>query len=420
MSFAKKLNGKRPYGAYFQSWSSPWTSNAQTMDLANIKAPINVIFLSFVKPACSYTKGSMTFAGTGLDFSSDFAVVKAAIGILKSKGVIVMLSVGGATYHFDASFNPRAIIDFANDLGVDGIDIDWEPTGGASEAGALGGIINQFKTLYPSGLLSMAAFSVGAYGQGAFAKSQPTGQYTAMCIPGLVSNGHQLDFIALMTYDAGNSFDPTEAFKAYRSYYKGPMLIGAEIPPEAWGGHVITLDKVKAYANFVKTDPNTSNGLFVWSYQKAGQPTCNDIIATAASVLGAPTPVQPPTPQPTPPKPTPPAPTPVPAPTPAPVPVAVAPLNWNPLKSYNVGDIITYNNVNYTCVQAHSTLWKQSTTSPTPTPAPIQDTQNTWKPNTAYKVGDTVKYNNVNYRCLQAHTSIVSWEPVNTPALWQK
>jgi beta-glucanase (GH16 family) len=44
----------------------------------------------------------------------------------------------------------------------------------------------------------------------------------------------------------------------------------------------------------------------------------------------------------------------------------------------------------------------------------------TWAPNTAYAVGQQVTYAGVSYRCLQAHTSIVSWEPPNAPALWQR
>jgi chitinase len=42
-----------------------------------------------------------------------------------------------------------------------------------------------------------------------------------------------------------------------------------------------------------------------------------------------------------------------------------------------------------------------------------------WQPNTAYAVGALVMYNNVEYKCIQAHTSQVGWEPPNVPALWQ-
>src|SRR5215472_2106461 len=42
-----------------------------------------------------------------------------------------------------------------------------------------------------------------------------------------------------------------------------------------------------------------------------------------------------------------------------------------------------------------------------------------WQPNTAYAVGALVMFNNVEYKCIQAHTSQVGWEPPNVPALWQ-
>jgi len=57
-----------------------------------------------------------------------------------------------------------------------------------------------------------------------------------------------------------------------------------------------------------------------------------------------------------------------------------------------------------------------STATPTPTGTGQYPA---WAPNTAYSVGARVSYAGLNYQCLQAHTSIVTWEPPNTPALWQ-
>lgn len=42
-----------------------------------------------------------------------------------------------------------------------------------------------------------------------------------------------------------------------------------------------------------------------------------------------------------------------------------------------------------------------------------------WQPNTFYAVGAQVAFNGVQYSCIQAHTSLVGWEPPNVPALWQ-
>ncbi|MEV7008491.1 M4 family metallopeptidase [Streptosporangium sp. NPDC051022] len=44
----------------------------------------------------------------------------------------------------------------------------------------------------------------------------------------------------------------------------------------------------------------------------------------------------------------------------------------------------------------------------------------TWQEWKQYSAGDTVSYNGVNYRCLQGHTSLPGWEPPNVPALWQR
>ncbi|MEV6983327.1 glycosyl hydrolase family 18 protein [Sphaerisporangium sp. NPDC051017] len=41
-----------------------------------------------------------------------------------------------------------------------------------------------------------------------------------------------------------------------------------------------------------------------------------------------------------------------------------------------------------------------------------------WAPNTWYNAGDIVTYNGVDYRCVQSHTSLVGWEPPIVPALW--
>ncbi|MEO2507925.1 glycosyl hydrolase family 18 protein [Clostridium paraputrificum] len=44
----------------------------------------------------------------------------------------------------------------------------------------------------------------------------------------------------------------------------------------------------------------------------------------------------------------------------------------------------------------------------------------TWAAYVAYKNGDIVSYNESNYVCRQAHTSLPGWEPANVAALWQK
>ncbi|MEV4845427.1 lytic polysaccharide monooxygenase [Micromonospora matsumotoense] len=59
------------------------------------------------------------------------------------------------------------------------------------------------------------------------------------------------------------------------------------------------------------------------------------------------------------------------------------------------------------------------TPGPTPTtPAPSPTVGGTWAAGRSYQVGDLVTYQAVSYRCRQAHTAIPGWEPPYVPALW--
>lgn len=431
-SLQKLLNNQRPLCVYYQSWSANWASDPANLDLTKIPSPINIVILSFVNPSCSYRKGANTWSGTGLDFSSDFGVVKGSIQLLKQKGFIVMIAVGGATYPF-TTFNPQNIADLANDLGVDGVDIDWEPAGGASESAKLGPIISQMRSVLPNALLSLAGFSVGCYGRGEFASAQPGSSNTGMNIDGLQSNGKQLDFINIMSYDASNVYDPLIAFKAYRTYYSGPLLLGCEVPPEAWGGHILTLPEVESYSQCVINDPQL-NGIFVWSYQKPGTPSCMDIIKTANNIL-----------QNKPINPTPfPSPTPTPPPTPVPSPVPTTE-NWVSGKVYTKGQIVLYNGNKYICnidilsCSPDKNAWALVNPTPTPVPTPKPNPVPTptpkpvptptpkptpvpsifpWSTNKSYTIGQKVTYNGCIYMCIQSHFSQIGWTPDVVPALW--
>lgn len=54
-------------------------------------------------PTSTYKKGTLKFAGTGLDFAMDFTVVQQAIAIAKKSGTKVLLSVGGSSYQYQLS-----------------------------------------------------------------------------------------------------------------------------------------------------------------------------------------------------------------------------------------------------------------------------------------------------------------------------
>ena len=215
---------------------------------------INVVCVSFAQPDCTYTKGSLSFSGTGLNFWMSSATVKSAIAALKAAqpNTRVLLSVGGATYTNFAAMSVSCIKDLVDDFGFDGVDLDFEPAGSCQVTGsgvacptdALSvSVTSSLRAALPKGqyLLSTASFNVGMYGEGAFVNARPQGSaYTGVNLAMAKSAaGQTLDLINIMAYDAGNiattGFDYAESYRAHRVWWMTQAIaIGVEIPPESW------------------------------------------------------------------------------------------------------------------------------------------------------------------------------------------
>lgn len=279
---------------YYQTWSDPWTSVPSTMKLAKISVDfpeVTIVNIAFALPNPSYVKGQKTFVNTGLNFSQDFSVVVNAINILKAKGIIVMLSVGGGDYWSSpTTFNATAVVSLMEDLGCDGIDIDWEV--GVSDAPSLTNAIYQLKITRRCPKISFAGFSTGAYGP-------DTDTYKGMNIPAMIAHGDLVDWINIMSYDAGTQYDPLGAFTCYRIYYNGPLLLGIEPGTQSWGSKIITSADVESMCNWVLKDKHgqgifssIKDGIFIWSNDKdtTGSPTVAEITAQAKKILTLTTP----------------------------------------------------------------------------------------------------------------------------------
>ena len=281
-----------PIGVYYETWGEKWTSDASKTILANIRDPVTVVYLSFASPDTKYASGQKSFSGTGLSFSLDWSVVVDAIQILKKKNIKVMLSVGGGSYWSSTKkFNAANCVNLMNDLGCDGIDIDWE--GGASRDYELTDAIKSLKPLMGDKKISFAGFSTGAFGK----DSQDT--YKGNAIDAMVKQGSNVDWINVMAYDAGKNFDPLGAFTAYQIYYKGPLLLGFEVGKQGWGDDLLTKDEVVRNCTYVKNQ-GSQYGIMIWSYQKSNDnltPTTTEVINTAADIFQKPLP---PTPTPVP------------------------------------------------------------------------------------------------------------------------
>lgn len=262
-------------GVYFTSWDCPWTDKPEQCTLALIEAPIEVVYLSFVNPNCTYKKSQGTWENTGLDFACNFQVIRQAIQILKQKGIKVMLAVGGASYQFDI-YNHKSVAELMYDLELDGLDIDWEPHRGIKDADKFGPIIEVTKQYCVSGqLLSAAVFGYGC--------KTPNGDlYQGVNLQGLQSHGHLLDMVNIMAYDGGKEFDVIDSYNSVKQVFKKHILVGFQVGTQGWGDAYLSLEDVKKTCTYIQP---FGDGCFVWAYSKDGNPDCTQVLNLASSIL---------------------------------------------------------------------------------------------------------------------------------------
>ncbi len=273
--------GGKLFVGYYQTWSDSWKASGADTVLANLPSYVNVVNLSFAQPGMSYTAGSLSLAGTGIGVPYDGPTLKDAVTALhqKNPGTRVMLSVGGATFPNFGAFNAGTIASFVKDFGLDGVDIDYEPAnpsctapGGTvtcpSDAEYVS-VVKSMRAALPSPYwISIAAWSVGAYGEGAWANAPPSSAFAGISLAVLKQASSSLDLVNVMSYDASPAFDPVEALHAYQHYFTGRVAMGVEVPPEAWGGHLETVGEIDTLAAAV--NGSGAAGLMLWSIQKPG------------------------------------------------------------------------------------------------------------------------------------------------------
>ena len=278
-------------GLYFPSWSCNWSGTVSECPISRLKSKypsLTHVFICFSKPDTTYYKSQFNFSNTGLEFSSDFKIIRESIKYIQNQGVKVFLSVGGGAYwSSNQSFNIDSTILLADDLGVDGIDIDFESPGDGQQ---LANHITNLRAKYCK-LIFFAGWSTGAYAI--------DGNYSGSAIRALQTVGNLIDGVNIMAYDAGPSYSPQQAFCSYRSLFKKTLLLGFLVGQPGWGGYFLTNDDVKRDTLFLSKQPNA--GFFVWCENKVGTPSSMDIFSIASSI-SPPLPPPPPTAPPPPPQ----------------------------------------------------------------------------------------------------------------------
>jgi chitinase len=282
------------YGIYAEQVPTPNPTGADT-PLAKLPGYVNIVNVAFMRPDASYSAGSFQLAGTGVEpaywaVTGAGQILRDAITELhrKNPDTKVMISVGGATYFNWATFNPGAIAAFVNDMGFDGVDLDYEPGDASVHCTQTMGkvsclsdktfvdLITRMRASLPRPkLLSIAAWSVGAFGEDKWVDAQPPSAFRGMALALLRSSaGPLLDWVNVMSFDAGPTYNPVEALEAYQHYFCGQVLMGVEVPPEAWGGHVYTIPEVRALADAVIA--HKGGGMMMWELHKPGGGTDNN------------------------------------------------------------------------------------------------------------------------------------------------
>ena len=273
---AEPLVPDRPLLAYHESWYERPASSGVATTLAIIPGYVNMVALAFVRPDLTYA-GDLNLSDTGLQYQFTGAVLRDAVALLKRRhpGTRVLLSVGGATYTNWHGLDEAAVARLVRDLGADGVDVDLEPAAPQCAAGSAGKVrclsdarwrdaVRRLRAALPRPmLLTVPGWSVGAYGEGEWRNAPPASPYTGMMLSLLRSpEAEAIDLVSIMAYDAGPSFDPWQAFRAYRHAWAGPLALGVQALPSEAGGPRTTAAQAEALARRVADEPQAGVMLY--------------------------------------------------------------------------------------------------------------------------------------------------------------
>ncbi len=257
------------FAAYHDSWSEPPTVSPAATSIARLPTSIDVVMLAFARPDLIY-RNDLDLAGTGLEYRIDGATLRDAIALLRRRKpeIRVLLSVGGAVYRSWGRLNVEGLVGLVRDLGLDGIDWDYELGNPDCHMGVGGKIacatdqnwqrlVMQGRRAFPRpALMTVSVWSVGAYGEGEFRQSRPRSRYTGSMLGVLrAAWATEIDLVSINAYDAGPDFSPMEAFRAYRAVWPGRLALGVEVRYAGGAGPFHTLTQAETLTRAVMRDP---------------------------------------------------------------------------------------------------------------------------------------------------------------------
>ncbi len=239
----------RPFLAYLASWYEPPAARPADTLIARLPGYVGILALGFARPDMIYPEGG-ELSGSGLQFPFAAPFLREAIATLKKRNprTRVVVSVGGANYGRWDRYDAAALARLVRDIGADGVDLDYEPSdpGCAAAAGRVAcrsdatwtALVARTRAALPRPLLlTVPGWSVGAYGEGAWAAARPPSPWTGSMLALLrAPEAAAIDLVSIMGYDAGPAFDPVEAFRAYRHHWRGPLAVGVQVLPSEVAG----------------------------------------------------------------------------------------------------------------------------------------------------------------------------------------
>ena len=294
---------------YFPSWSESWAAPGQGSKLRDIPEHVTHVFLAFARPNLRYQKGSLDISDTGIQTPYGGDTLRESVTALKSKGIKVILSIGGETYwgtNEAYNINYQHIKDLVDDMGFEGIDWDFEPNGGFQTIGdpinvqRMIDFFNNSRAIMPEGeyLLACAPAGVGAlggvnnddlsspyaYGKRNIVSGESDTNLFNATVPnkaislfGFASTGHmipvieavgdKIDLIAYQGYNTGAASDRKILYDSYRHYanqYGFSIAAGVHYPNEPWGPYYeYTYQNVAELSNHISAG-NTNDGVMIW------------------------------------------------------------------------------------------------------------------------------------------------------------